>query len=360
MPPSDEFSAIPGPPARRRTRHPVIALAVVVLAGFLIYQVRADLGYALCGDVPVDLGTARALSATPISALPIDRVVRLSGTPDRESAVLLDRQGSWEFTQFFRLLGSNGRVFVQRAADPLPLDKAERDDFVGRLVPLSRLPFFAAIRQHFAFHVSATHFFRSAPFIAAIGSGGRESLTTDDYHGARVSIGPRDDIVLLAGQAGQVAVSMPKSRFPDVVKAQALLLGTGARVVSAIAAAASNQPHEFVVETPGMRRDAILSSIGDLDRQVRIRPARRAHRARLGELSVSAAGVVIAAPSAPAITLPLADIESIRSVAAVQIPADAVLLLEGDKPRNHLWTVMLVACLLAFALVNLLALRPAR
>src|SRR5687767_6162994 len=42
-PPPDEFAGIPS----RASRHPAIAAAAVLLAGYLVFQIRADVQYAL-------------------------------------------------------------------------------------------------------------------------------------------------------------------------------------------------------------------------------------------------------------------------------------------------------------------------
>ena len=60
--PADEFAGIPGP---RRSRHPALAGAAVVLAALLAWQLRADVGYALSSATVRDLGEARAVAAAP-------------------------------------------------------------------------------------------------------------------------------------------------------------------------------------------------------------------------------------------------------------------------------------------------------
>jgi hypothetical protein len=152
---ADEFAGIPS----RRGRHPVLAVAAIALALFLGFKLRADLAYALSATTPLDLGDARDLAGRSSAALPVNRYVRLAGRADRESAVILDTQGSWQFRQLFRLLGTGNRFFVRRAPDPLPVELAEKDTFTGLLIRLEDLSFAPAIRRHFVAHVSATHFF---------------------------------------------------------------------------------------------------------------------------------------------------------------------------------------------------------
>ena len=59
----------------------------------------------------------------------------------------------------------------------------------------------------------------------------------------------------------------------------------------------------------------------------------------------------------PAADLRLDQIRAIRTLASVQIPDDALILREGDRPREHYKTIIVAAFLLVFAMLNLLALR---
>jgi hypothetical protein len=56
-------------------------------------------------------------------------------------------------------------------------------------------------------------------------------------------------------------------------------------------------------------------------------------------------------------SVPAALVASVRTRGTVQIPADAVLLIEGERPRDSWPSLVVLAFLLAFALVNLLGLR---
>ena len=55
--------------------------------------------------------------------------------------------------------------------------------------------------------------------------------------------------------------------------------------------------------------------------------------------------------------VPQARILAMSTLANVQIPDDAVLLREGERPRDQFKVLVVGAFLLGFALVNLLALR---
>lgn len=348
----DEFAGIRSSPGR----HPVIALGTAALACFLIFQIKNDVLYALSSSVPENLGDARALSKSKLEALPVNRYVRLSGNADRESAVVLDTQGSWNFMQFFRLLGTNNRIFVRRSPDPLPAELAARDVFVGRLVRFSDLSFQEAIRHHFAGHVSATHFLAPEDVRAALAAAPGAALTLDDRLGDRVAIAANDELVIDVERPGQIQMEFSREHFANQAAARTAVEQQGGQVIEAPSDGVDPKTMVLVVTFPPERRDQGLDALGKLDRQLRMRPAHTAHRARVADLSATADAIVIKAATG-AQGLPLAQIQGIGTLATVHIPDDALIVFEGERPREHLKTVVIAVFLLGFAVFNLLALR---
>jgi hypothetical protein len=349
-PPPDEFAGIPS----RASRHPVIAAAAVLLAGFLVFQIRGDVQYALSPAAAIDLGDARTVAGA--AGVPVNRYVRIAGHGDRESALILDTQGQWEMTQFFRLLGTEDRVFVRRAPDPLPVELAERDVFTGRLVPFRDLSFEESIRRHFSSNVSATHIFAPETLEAALGQGGAVTLT--DRAGQKVTLAAEDELSIDSAPPGQVRIELPADRWPELTKVKALVVERGGKVLSAETTPLLRQA--VVATFPADRQQAALAGLSDLDRRVRIGPARTTTRARLSEVRRTPEGLAVQPRGGAEVTLPRAQIAAVRSVAPVRIPDGAWLLFEGDRPRDHLKSVLIAVLLVGFALVNLVALRPRR
>jgi hypothetical protein len=332
----------------------VLAAATVVLAGFLVFQIRDDVRYALSPATPIELGDGAALAHAPAAQIPRNRYVRLSGLPDRESGLILDQRGSWAFTQFFRLLGTGNKVFVRRAPDPLPLELAGRDAFTGRLVRFGELSFAGSIGRHLTSHVSATHFF-TAPAVEAALHGTARPLTVVDRMGEPVILTGEDELAIDTARQGDIQIDLPTDRFPDRDKARAAVTAQGGEVVSVTAAAPDRLA--VVAHFPATRRDAALAALGDLDRRVHIRPARSTTRVRIADLGAAAAGLTVKLPSGSQTDLRREDIQSIRTMAGLRIPDDAWLLVEGERPRDHLRDVIVAVFLAGFALVNLLAVR---
>jgi hypothetical protein len=350
---ADEFAGIRSSPRR----HPVIAVGTAALACFLIFQIKADVLYALSSAVPENLGDARALSTAKLEGLPINRYVRLSGNADRESAVVLDTQGAWQFAQFFRLLGTNNRIFVRRAPDPLSAELAARDVFVGRLMRFSDLSFQEAIRHHFAGHVSATHFFASADVRSALAATPGGPLALADRLGDRVSLAANDELFIDIDRPGEIRMEFSRERFADQAAARAAVEQQGGQVVEVPADAVDPKILPLVVTFPPERRDPGLNALGEMDRKLYMRPAHTTRKVRVADLGASADAITVRTTGAGAQVVPIAQIQGIGTLATVQIPDDAFIIFEGERPREQLKTLIIAIFLLGFAMINLLALR---
>ncbi len=345
-PAPDEFAHIPG----RSGRPPLLALLTVAVAVFLIARLRHDVGYALSSGAPAELGDARALAGQPLERLPLNRYVRLSGLPERESAVILDPRGSWEFSQLFRLHGTGGRLFVRRRADPLPPALAERDVFTGRLMRFSDLSFAESIGRHFAERVTATHFFRASDLAAALARPGG-SLVVPDRTGEAVTLSASDRLAFDVLRPGEYHLELPRERFAQRAQVEAAVQKAGLRVTQTREAGAV---WAVIGAVPDADRDRALSALAELDRAVRFRPGRDTFEVKPGEVRATPAAFDLGPPAG---LVPFDRVAAIRTLTAVRVPDDAVLLLEGEAPRSQVKAVVILAVLVVFGTVSLLALR---
>lgn len=367
----DEFADIPNP----RSRHPALALAAALLALFLVAKTRSDLRFFLSSPRPADLGDARALMASDrgraVLAEGVNHVVRVRGTPDRESALQVDTKGSWTFTELFRLLGTQSRIFVHRRENPLPGFRAEADVFEGRLLRFSELPFEDAIRSYFAGHVGATHFFKPDDLRRVVAAGVSPSAALPDLAGDSVTLGPNDILAFELVHPGEVEVGLPVARFAKPEAARAALVSRGAEVLRPGRALPDRQT--WIVAVPAAqgdrKRDQLMDDLGALDYQSDLRDVRETVTARLADVTVEGTALAVrasegaattaTAPSA-AKTRALVGLETIRTLATVQIPPDAFLIVEAETPREHLSDAAIAVVLIAFASVNLVGLSKAR
>jgi hypothetical protein len=348
----DEFAHI-----KRRARPPFVALAAALLAILLAIKLREDVTYTLSPAAPQDLGDARALAGKPLGELPLNRYVRLAGPPDHESAVILDTQGSWKFGQLFRLRGTGGRVYVRRDEDPLPVARAERDVFTGRLLRFKDLSFADSIAKHFATHVTGTHFFRPADLAAALDA---KPVVLTDLSGQRVTLAPGEKLTLDVVRPDELCIELPRKKHGTEALARKAVEAEGGRVSHVAPPTPGDDRAGFVVTAsfPAEGRERALSRLGDLDEQVNIRPARDSLDATVADLARSPEGLALTVRRAGGTTtVPLAAIASARTLAPVAVPDDAVLLIEDERPRDQTKTLVVLGFLIAFATANLLALR---
>jgi hypothetical protein len=153
-----------------------------------------------------------------------------------------------------------------------------------------------------------------------------------------------------------VQVDMPRAKYADAAAARAAVEPLGAQVLDEAPEPTDNKTVAVVVTFAADKRDQAMSAIADLDERVHFRPVRARHRVRVAELTADEKQLTFKS-GGQVVDKPVDQILAIRTLANVQIPDDALLLREGDRPSDHLKTVVIATILLAFAAINLLALR---
>ena len=357
---ADEFAHIPRP----RGRHPIIALGGALLAFFLVFHERHDLRYALMGTTPLDLGRASGLNQRAAEGLE-NRYVRVTGTPDRESALEIDTKGSWVFTQLFRMLGTGDHLFVHRPPSPLPAALAESDTFEGRLIRVNDLSFADAIRKYFATYVSATHFFAPDAFARAVGARARPTapLTVPDLSGDPVALAAGTQVAVDVAEPDQVRVGLPRARFATEADARAghhvaRRRRSSRRWARSRRVRRPTRPRRGRCRRRRSRPRAGRSSRASRRRCARVRWTRSAtwitrstSATRASRCSCASrrsrpragGGLVLRPGQGPAREVPADAVAAVHTLEPVVVPADAYLLVEGDRPRQHLPAVLIAA-----------------
>jgi hypothetical protein len=247
------------------------------------------------------------------------------------------------------------------------------------LIHFSDLSFETSIRSYSASHVSATHFFRAdelrrAVAVTAAGRGGGAGavVTIRDLTGDPVTLGANDLVAIDLARPEEIRIHFPPDKLGSEPLARTEVEKRGGIVISSAGVPSPPGPGgvDVVARFPPERRQAALDEIGDLDRRIEIREARQTFTVRLADVADGGDALILKTPQKGEAEgageseggggqpqrLPLAQIPAIRTLAAVQIPADAWLLIENDRPRDHLHTVLFGAVLLLFAAVNLIGL----
>jgi hypothetical protein len=220
----------------------------------------------------------------------------------------------------------------------------------------SHLSFQDSIRRHFADRVSATHFFPPAKVHAALLANKGGSLEIADLLGDRVSLAPNDELAIEVDRPGLVRLEFPRARFKDEAAVRAAVEKQGGQVVEMLGQAVDPKFLAAVASFPAAERDQALHALSESERDLRIRPAHATHQARIADLGATPDAITIKGKDQVQ-TLALANVQAVSTPASVQIPDDAVILYEGERPASSWKTLVIGLFLLAFAVVNLLALR---
>jgi hypothetical protein len=336
-PSEDEFAGLE--PYRPR-RSPILALAVILISGYLLVHLRYDLAYALRSRRPVSVSDVRSYFRDPAS-IPDNAYVSVRGIPDRASAIMLDVKGKDEFVPFMRVLGTDSHLVLAQRRGLRPVGDVYDDVYTGRLMRLRDISYAPTVREHYAKKVTATRFFRVEDVREAIAHppGEGRGARLRDAAGDEVALDPARVMGVDVRYRGEYALTLPRDRFPTEADARAALDRIGVEFLSAR-------------ETKNERQITV---------RIEVQLRRQTFRVSWQSLAATADGLGLpAGPEATVVTVPWDNINAVSTVEPLAIPADAFVLIEGERPQD-LWYVPLFSlCFGLFVIWNLLALRAAR
>jgi hypothetical protein len=351
----DEFAGLE--PYRPR-RSPLLAAAVILISGYLLFHLRHDLTYALRGRTPAQVTDVRGYFRDP-ARIPDNSFVAMRAVPDRAHAVMLDIKGKDEFMPFMRVMGTDGRLLLAQRRGLRPLGEIYDDVYAGRLMRLADVSYAPTVRDYYAKKVTATRFFHLDEVRAALGAraAGRP-VTLRDAGGDAV---PMSDAGRLMGvdvsYRGDYELGLPRERFPAEADARAALDRLGVEVKEA---AESGTELRFVVHIDDARRDKVIAELGALDPRIEVKLRKRSFTVPWGGLQALPEGLLVpATATSAATTLPWDAITAVTTVEPLTIPPDAFVLVEGERPQDLWYVPVFALCFVIFVVWNLLALRSA-
>jgi hypothetical protein len=386
-------------------RHPLVAVAVLLVGALLLYRMRTDLTYAMQPAAPRELGEAAAALRSGKLAEAAGGYVRVSGLPDRRNALAFDPKGSRLRTQVFRILGTGGAASKVLVATPGVAAQLADNHFTGRLRRFDEVYFADAVADYF----KQTQALRALDLgrLKALPAGPLpQPLATTDRSGEPLQVGKDQELLIDVLFADDLRVLLSKDKFPSEPDARREIERVGLPHGPGIE---TKDGFGYVLRLPphGLARQRVLAQIDGLG--IWLWHRIETYRVPLGALSVTPAGLVLpgpdalaqpvryqltaappppageappgaGAPDAAAGTAPTAGAEPPAAappgtqqlapqkeqttvllweqVQAVQVsepltvPADAWLILDGESPRSALWTLPVSALLALFMAFN--------
>jgi len=382
-------------------RHPLVAVAVLLVGALLLYRMRTDLTYAMQPSAPRELGEAAAALRSGKLAEAAGGYVQVSGLPDRRNALSFDPKGSRLRTHVFRILGTGGAASKVLVATPGVAASRAENRFTGRLRRFDEVYFADAVADYF----KQTQALRAIDLgkLKALPAGPLpQPLSTSDRSGEPLQVAKDQELLIDVLFADDLRVLLSKDKFPSEPDARREIERVGLPHGPGIE---TKDGFGYVLRLPphGLERQRVLAQIDGLG--IWLWHRIETYRVPLGALSVTPAGLVLpgpdaltqpvryqltAAPAAPASAAPAQPAEAAaptgaapaaspepagprqlapqkeqttvllwEQVQAVQVnepltvPADAWLILDGESPRSALWTLPVSALLALFMAFNI-------
>jgi len=339
----DEFAGIE--PYRPR-RSPILAAAVILISGYLLFHLRHDIAYALQSRTPTPITDVRATFRAG-ATVKDDSYVSARAVPDRATAVMLDAKGKDEFIPFVRVMGTGSRLLVAQRRGLRPVGDVYDDVYAGRLMRLRDVSYADTVRDHFAKRIAATQFFPVADVCARLGQVPARLLAVS---GDEVPFDAARTMGVDVTFRGDYVVTLPRERFPNEADGRGTLEQAGAEIKEA---AETKTELKFVAHVPDERRDAIMEQLRKLDVRSDVQLRKATYQTPWGQLAAGDGALRL--PAAPG-QAPCAWATSFKTFDQLHIPAGAFVLVEGERPQD-LWYVPVFAILLIlFIAWNALAL----
>lgn len=195
------------PPQRR---HPLVAVAVLLVSLLLLYKLRADISYALLPEQPISLGVADASIGSKLAGQG-DKYVRVVGLPDHRNSVAYDPKGGRGRVQVFRVAGTATKLLVARKVS---LTADVTNEFSGRVRPISDVWFADALRSYF----EQTQALRAMDLdrLKAVPAGKLAlPLSILDRSGQPLSVSKEQELLIDVLFDDDVRVLLSKEKFPS-------------------------------------------------------------------------------------------------------------------------------------------------
>lgn len=350
---------------RRRRRHPLISVVVILMSLYAMYLVRADLSYFFQPRTPVDLGAVE--DAVQGGRLQPNRFVTIRGAPDRKHALLLQRPvGGWD--SFVRLLQAQDRLYVQRHRRSRTVEREVVGVHTGRLVRFSSLPYRDAVRAYLGKVIRPEHEIAPADVFRAKKEG---RLELRDRKGRPVRVGENSEFWLNVSYPDEWVVQLAKAVHPTADDARRQLAEL--KLPYVLAPDDSKMFWRFVVLARGNDLEQLLRGFSDPGKNAGVIRRQVTYTARWSELRVDGDTLVVESdqrdlpgryelvsgveggpPLAEQrdrpLRLPASALQHISTTSRFELPADAMVLVVRDQPDDY-WLYLLLFSVLGLLIL---------
>jgi hypothetical protein len=325
---------------RARTRIGwLLALSVIALCSYVMFQLRSDLAFSRQGDRPEPLPSLESVFDADL-----DSFVSIEGIPDRAYAVRALKSDSSLGQRLYPLFGTDGRVWLLVSGSSWTEDATYDERWVGRVKRLQDMPFFGSLRRYLAESRPLPRYTSPAIVRAAL-----EGRATEILHatGDRIAVDASTPVTIARRAADRARVTATATEdHPDEARWRAALERAG--IVPAGAQPESGNELAWRYLVPALGGVAALQK--RLDEAglgaARAEEVVETRDVAWGELGASDEGL-----RADDDLIPWQEIAQLSVAERRTVPDDARVLVASERPRDYWYLLPLFGVLSVFALV---------
>ncbi len=317
----------------------LLALSVVVLCGYVMLQLRADLVFSRQGTAATALATAQdVLSAD------LDSFVTVQATPDRAYAARVLKSRSSIGQRLFPLLGTDGRVWLLVSGSPWREPATYDERWEGRVRELDRMPFSRALNDYLERVQPMPRFVDVATVRAALASGASQLRHAS---GDTIAVTPDTEVRISQRIADRARITATATEeYPDEAAWRAALERSGVLPPGTPPESGDEMSWRFGVTDPGGPDAVNARLIAAGLRAAHAEDVITERTARWSKLSVSERGLAVDGD-----VVPWNEVREIGVSARRTVPAGARVLVATERPADYWYLLPLFGVLSAFALL---------
>lgn len=309
---------------------PLLAGSVVLLCLYLVVGLRHDVAFSLRGTSPEALGDVAARLARG-ETLPDNRWVTLAVEPDRQTPGWLRGRQAIGY-RIVPALGTSGKLWLRvsdiAVAEPPTYDRTH----TGRIRPLDALPWSADLRRYIKSQPPGPRYLDARRLL--------DGPPTVDVAGDALTV-PADSPVAVDVVA--VGRSLVKVYRTDLVgsadAAQALLAAAGLAPSGVVGESPLSWSFEVPVAESAARDALVQARLFAANAEARVSRATGVWRDLVVDRAAGALRLGIGA------AVPVADVHRLEVRVRRDVPDDAQVLLDGERPDAYWYTPILAGLL---------------
>ncbi len=326
---------------------PLLSLSIVVFCVYIIVRLLPDFSFSRQGDTPRQISNPGEIADEDGASS--EEFVVLRAVPDQSFVAHLSGTHARYGHRIAPVLGSNAELWLLEEDTPWASESVHSQLQVGRLRRLDDLPFADGLRQYVREQPPGMRFVPDTAVKEAL-SAGRDSVI--DAFGDRIAVTAETPVTISEVVLDQARIEAFRASLKDEESARAALVAAGLLTGAEKPTTTTKEMFVYVVPAPAGLEAIRTQLVAAKQFGARAEPVRRSHETTWSALGATSDALTISETS----SIPWLHISSIAVTVPRAVPADAMVLLTGERPGSFWYLIPLYVVLGVFVLLFLWAL----